>query len=301
MSKRTTLRHIGEMVILLPLFFTNAAFADDSENRLNAYKGNKLIPQEVNITTINVASSESIDVAVFTPDTLSWVMSTKKDILVDKYGDVNSLEFPSGALLHNYQIGPQLWSAWDQNYGQDFLDFLSLVSRGEITGTNLTKEEADAMRQQVLDAMLSSGGYFALYEPTASYRLNAAGLNLSDMSSVVKLDNLYNLSPAEFANIKDYAHLANYSINLAEVVSGSFSGSEDLSNHNFAQMNISGVSGITATQLVNSKGWFATGSFPGVNLSSEQYATFKNTLQESLPEGESAVIRVDGVETIITR
>lgn len=301
MSKRTTLRHIGEMVILLSLFFTNAAFADDSENRLNAYKGNKLIPQEVNITTINAASSESVDVAVFTPDTLSWVMSTKKDILVDKYGDVNSLEFPPGALLHNYQIGPQLWSAWDQNYGQDFLDFLSLVSRGEITGTNLTKEEADAMRQQVLDAMVSSGGYFALYEPTASYRLNAAGLNLSDMSSVVKLDNLYNLSPAEFANIKDYARLANYSINLAEVVSGSFSGSEDLSNHNFAQMNISGVSGITATQLVNSKGWFATGSFPGVNLSSEQYATFKNTLQESLPEGESAVIRVDGVETIITR
>ena len=72
-------------------------------------------------------------------------MSTKKDILVDKYGDVNSLEFPAGALLHNYQIGPQLWSAWDQNYGQDFLDFLSLVSRGEITDTNLTKEEADAM------------------------------------------------------------------------------------------------------------------------------------------------------------
>ena len=84
---------------MLPLFFTNAAFADDSENRLNAYKGNKLIPQEVNITTINAASSESVDVAVFTPDTLSWVMSTKKDILVDKYGDVNSLEFPSGALL----------------------------------------------------------------------------------------------------------------------------------------------------------------------------------------------------------
>lgn len=288
---------------MLPLFFTNAAFADDSENRLNAYKGNKLIPQEVNITTINAASSESIDVAVFTSDTLSWVMSTKKDILVDKYGDIDSLEFPSGALLHNFQIGPQLWSAWDQNYGQDFLDFLSLVSRGEITGTNLTKEEADAMRQQVLDAMLSSGGYFALYEPTASYKLDAAGLDLSKMSNrnCVKLDTLCNLSPTEFANIKEYARLNNYSVNLAEVVSGVFTGSEDLSNHNFAMIDISGISGITATQLVNSKGWFATGSFPGVNLSSEQYATFKNTLQESLPEGESAVIRVDGVETIITR
>lgn len=52
MSKRTTLRHIGEMVILLSLFFTNAAFADDSENRLNAYKGNKLIPQEAMLNMI---------------------------------------------------------------------------------------------------------------------------------------------------------------------------------------------------------------------------------------------------------
>ena len=48
MNKTTISRHIGEMATLALLFFSNAAFADDSENRLNAYKGNKLIPQEVN-------------------------------------------------------------------------------------------------------------------------------------------------------------------------------------------------------------------------------------------------------------
>lgn len=66
-------------------------------------------------------------------------------------------------------------------------------------------------------------------------------------------------------------------------------------------MNISGVSGITATQIVNSKGWAATESYPGINLSSKQYAAFKDTLSNSLSEGGSAIIRVEGIETTISR
>ena len=71
MNKKTTLRHMWAVFLAL-ISVSNAAFADASSERLDAYKGNKLLPPEINIATINSVSSEHSDVAVFTPSVLSW-------------------------------------------------------------------------------------------------------------------------------------------------------------------------------------------------------------------------------------
>lgn len=53
------------ILLIVPCVCLTNAFADVSEDRLNTYNGNKLIPQEVEIVTINSVASESAGVAVF--------------------------------------------------------------------------------------------------------------------------------------------------------------------------------------------------------------------------------------------
>ena len=54
------------------LIIFNYGFAGVSSDRLDTYKSNKLIPNEVQIATINSVSTDATGVAVFSPDALSW-------------------------------------------------------------------------------------------------------------------------------------------------------------------------------------------------------------------------------------
>lgn len=56
---------IGGLSALSVTIIANFGFADVSSDRLDTYKANKLIPNEVQIATLNSVSSESAGVAVF--------------------------------------------------------------------------------------------------------------------------------------------------------------------------------------------------------------------------------------------
>ena len=55
---------LGGLGVLSSSMIANSAFADVSTDRVDTYKANKLIPNEVQIATINSVSSDSIGVAV---------------------------------------------------------------------------------------------------------------------------------------------------------------------------------------------------------------------------------------------
>ena len=83
---------ICTLLKLLPIISVcNTLVADVSDLRLDTYKSNKLLPMDVSIATINASASnnakDSIGVAVFTPNLLSWNI----------YSDLNSANI-AGAL-----------------------------------------------------------------------------------------------------------------------------------------------------------------------------------------------------------
>lgn len=55
----------GWVVIALSSLFVNAAIADATSARLAAYKGNKLIPQEIHLPTVETVKSGEANVVVF--------------------------------------------------------------------------------------------------------------------------------------------------------------------------------------------------------------------------------------------
>lgn len=90
-EKRTFTLGLGALsTFILP----NLSFADVSSERLDTYKANKLIPNEVNIATINSVSSESAGVVVFSPDILSWKSySNAASAALGKYMDWTREDF----------------------------------------------------------------------------------------------------------------------------------------------------------------------------------------------------------------
>lgn len=85
---------IGGLNVLSYLIIFNSAFADVSTDRVDTYKANKLIPNEVQIATTNSVSSDATGVAVFSPDILSWKSYTNTaSAALGKYMDWTREDF----------------------------------------------------------------------------------------------------------------------------------------------------------------------------------------------------------------
>ena len=68
--------------------FINSVIADATSARLDAYKANRLIPQEIKLPTPETTEGDSEEVVVFTSNALSW--STESAWTV-KYADYMGL------------------------------------------------------------------------------------------------------------------------------------------------------------------------------------------------------------------
>ena len=131
----------GAMVAFASLFI-NAAMADISVERLNTYKANRLVPQEL---SIEVGGKNDTDIT-FTSNLLTWGEGNaiNKASLLNKFGEMTKADWDA------YNWGENAWLtekipdetmpewAWQESYKANpeamaFAEYLWLVQSGQIT------------------------------------------------------------------------------------------------------------------------------------------------------------------------
>ena len=305
MNKKTTLRHMGGVLLAL-ISVSNAAFADDSENRLNAYKGNKLIPNEVNIATINSASSEHSDVAVFTPSVLSWKSySNMQDAVFSKFMDWTKEDFEEFFKGYTKDTYEKYVDAWN---------FLSQTGNDHLQGAVISDEDAIAVLQAQLEKLVEERSINNTPFP-------CEGLDFSGLNLAYALLNHFTGMTAE--QLFSAANITGVSLPAIDFTGADLSGKDlggidfslctgltgkqlaaassilgtqlpaidftgvDFSGKNLIDVDFSLCTGLTGTQLSNAT------NISGIMLTSEQYESMKT----DLPSGQT--IYVNGIHTRI--
>ena len=285
----------------LTFLSASAALADNTDSRITTYKNNGLLP--ANYVAPTMSTVDSGDVVQFSSTSLSWV---SEDVtlarLYNTYGELNLSDWQATAPFRatplplpvgNIPVVISAWSSYASAGLQDKLDYLAAVSRGDIISEDLSAAEATQLRQNFIASWSANGGGVV---QGAEFTVDGSGLDVSP--GVMDISRYRNLTPTQFLtalqNCNDFSE-----VRAKDMISGSFTGSEDFSGVALCYTDLSGVSGITANQIIASPYYAAVSSHPGVNLSAAQYAAFKDTIAASLGVGNSATIRVDGVSTVI--
>ena len=237
-------------VFLALISVSNAAFADASSERLDAYKGNKLLPPEINIATINSASSEHSDVAVFTPSVLSWKSySNMQDAAFSKFMDWTKEDFEE--FFKDY--------TWDTSTYDKYVDawnFLSQTGNDHLQGAVISDEDAIAVLQAQLEKLVSERSIDSTPFPCEG--LDFSGLVLTNLH----LENFTGMTAEQlFSAIK---------IRGATLPAIDFTGA-DFRDRDLQGVNFSKCTNLTAAQLLSALNINGTTlpsvNFAGANLS----------------------------------
>lgn len=153
-EKRTfTLGGLGALsIFILPNLICGCLF-----QRLDTYKANKLISNEVNVATINSVSSESAGVVVFSPDILSWKSySNAASAALGKYMDWTREDFE--AFFADSTNEADFEDAWN---------VLSQFGNDHIQSASISNTDAIRLLQSELDALLdgSTGRFYGFTMP----------------------------------------------------------------------------------------------------------------------------------------
>ena len=142
---KSVLFTLGGLGVLSSSMIANSAFADVSTDRVDTYKANKLIPNEVQIATTNSVSSESAGVAVFSPDALSWKSySNASSAALGKYMDWTREDFEAFFAVPANEAGfEDAWNALSQ-FGND-----------HVQGAAISDEDALSVLQNEFNALIS--------------------------------------------------------------------------------------------------------------------------------------------------
>ena len=149
----------------LSVLFVNVALADaNSDARIQAYKANKLIPQNVVLST-STGAADSDEVVVFNKGTLSWksdnALSVSYAPLLEKYGDMTIDELrtamgPSGTYDPN--AGEWAENGWLREITpeqQEIREYLSLIANNKLQSDKLTSSEALSYLQEQFDLFVN--------------------------------------------------------------------------------------------------------------------------------------------------
>ena len=143
---------IGGLSALSVTIIANFGFADVSSDRLDTYKANKLIPNEVQIATINSVSTDATGVAVFSPDVLSWKSySNASSAALGKYMDWTREDFEAFFAYPANEV--EFEEAWN---------FLSQAGNDHLEGATISDEDAMSVLQEQFDTwigMISKPAY----------------------------------------------------------------------------------------------------------------------------------------------
>lgn len=241
MNKTTISRHIGGMATLALLFFSNAAFADDSENRLNAYKGNKLIPHEVNIATVNAVSSQSTSIAVFTPAALSWKSyDNLQDVLFGKFMDWTREDFE--AFFADSANEAEFEDAWK---------FLSQTGNDHLQGAAISDEDAMAVLQAQFNALVEN------YEISGK-AFPCEGLDMSNMNiCTMDFSKCTGLTWEQVISANDYTWITLPAMDFSGV---------NISGYDLTGINFANCTGLSWEQLSSAQ-WIRKSTLPNIDLS----------------------------------
>lgn len=233
---------MGEVVLLL-ISVSNAAFADTSSERLAAYKGNKLIPHEVNITTINSASSEHSDVAVFTPSVLSWKSySNMQDAAFSKFMDWTKEDFEEFFKGYTWNTYEKYVDAWN---------FLSQTGNDHLQGAVISDEDAIAVLQAQLEKLLNEDSIDG--RPFPCEGLDFSGLDLLSC----QLENFTGMTAEQLFSAARIGWSTLPAIDFTGV---------DFGGKDLYEIDMSRCTGITAEQLL------AANDICGITLPSVDFA-----------------------------
>ena len=148
---------LGGLGVLSSSMIANSAFANVSTDRVDTYKANKLIPNEVQIATINSVSTDATGVAVFSPDALSWKSySNTASAALGKYMDWTREDFEAFFADSANEAGFE--EAWN---------FLSQTGNDHLQGAAISNTDAIQLLQSELDALLdgSPGRFYGFTMP----------------------------------------------------------------------------------------------------------------------------------------
>ena len=168
---------IGGLSALSVTIIANCGFADVSSDRLDTYKANKLIPNEVQIATINSVSSESAGVAVFSPDVLSWKSySNTASAALGKYMDWTREDFE--AFFADSANEAEFEDAWE---------FLSQTGNDHLQGATISDADSLIVLQSQLDSLISSGNLSGKAFPCEGLDFTGRNLQYLDLSNCTGL------------------------------------------------------------------------------------------------------------------
>ena len=229
------------ILLIVPCVCLTNAFADVSEDRLNTYKGNKLIPQEVEIATINSVASESAGVAVFNPSDLSWrSYNNAQSAVLSKYMDWTKSDF-------------QKFFADSSNkeYFKEARDFLSQVGNNHLDGATIADADALGILQSQLNSNIK-GEYF----PCEGLDFTGKDLTYWDLSKFSGLTAAQLLSAYRY----DYTILPNIDFS-----------NTDITGKNFYYVDMSKCTGLTGEQVL-SAGIIIGAQLPSVDFSGTTFS-----------------------------
>ena len=236
----------------LSVLFVNVALADaNSDARIQAYKANKLIPQNVVLST-STGAADSDEVVVFNKGTLSWksdnALSVSYAPLLEKYGDMTIDELRTA-------MGPAGtfdWNAWAWTEDgwvsseitaeqQEIREYLSLVGNNKLKSDRLTSSEALAYLQEQFNLITSAiensiGGVLNAF-PCEGIDFSGRVLTYADLSKCTGITGEQILSAGDIWETK-----------LPAI---SFTGNESFEGKSISGADLSLCTGITVAQIMS--------------------------------------------------
>ena len=240
---------IGGLSALSVIIIANYGFADVSSDRLDTYKANKLIPNEVQIATINSVSTDATGVAVFSPDALSWKSySNASSAALGKYMDWTREDFEAFFADPANEAGFE--DAWNA---------LSQFGNGHVQGAAISDEDAMYVLQEQFVSLFNRYNFSNTKFPA----FPCEGIDFSGLAIFyIDFSDCTGITGEQLASTAHFGYCLFKPVDFSGV---------DLSNSYFRALDLSSCTGITADQLSGMSG-FLECKLPAIDLSSADFS-----------------------------
>ena len=238
----------GAKLVALSILLVNSALADStSDARIQAYKANRLLSQEIVLPT-STGAKDSDEVVVFSASKLSWSSCISYqvaiDALVSKYDEWNMQELLD-SMGPAYDWGDETgWASKSnsdpdlQKNAEEILQYLSLLANGKATSESNTAEAAKA---QLQDALYE---YTNLGSVGTSVAFPCEGLDFSELS-------LFECNLSNATGVTSEQILSAWDISGAKLPAIAFSGTENFAGISLYSTDLSSCTGITSDQIMS--------------------------------------------------
>lgn len=218
--------------------------ADATSARLDAYKANRLIPQEIKLPAPETTESDSQEVVVFTSNTLSWSAESAGAV---KYADYMGLSKEDWESVGNFFAAD---SGHDGEWFARALEYLGKIQAGEITNPNLTAEDVANLHE-------GKGVIINSYSESGLGEACTDGITLSAPFPKMTMERLYAGKLTFEGGVPDWdwSKVELYGVTFADTV-------------NMSQLNT----------IINNAGYICDLTVNGINMDAEPNIPTSDTM-----------------------